>query len=127
MALVLPVVVNFLENVVKYAKHSPRNRLLVDIIGIGLTVIIALGIYRAAGTQSRAAFQGKQAHDYLCYQKQVVIPDRIQESLEYETNVQLHLRKPIPGITEADIQRGVERDQASLRALGRVKCKHLGG
>ena len=123
MALVLPVVVNFLENVVKYAKHSPRNRLLVDIIGIGLTVIIALGIYRAAGTQSRAAFQGKQAHDYLCYQKLVVIPGRIKSTLDYEVQVQLGERTPIKGLTPADLATSIKRDQASLRALNRVKCK----
>ena len=65
MALVLPVVVNFLEAVVAYAKHSSRNRLIVDVIGIAITVFVALGIYHAAARQSAAALQGKQAHDYL--------------------------------------------------------------
>ena len=79
-------------------------------------------VWHLSTAQSRAAFEGHQAHDYLCYQKTVVIPAHIAATIKYEQDVQLGLRSPIPGLTTADLATGIKRDQAALKALSRVKC-----
>lgn len=93
-----------------------------DVLLFVLAFFVAILVYRAAVTQTRFVTQGKEAHDYLCYQKKVVIPGRINSSLKYLVDVQEGRRKPVPGITTADIQSSVERDEAVIRALSRVSC-----
>jgi len=85
--------------------------------------LVSLALYHINAKQTQAAYDGQQAHDYLCYQKLVVIPGRIKSTLDYEVQVQLGERTPIKGLTPADLATSIKRDQASLRALNRVKCK----
>jgi hypothetical protein len=51
-----------------------------------------------------------------------VIPKRIDSTLKYAVDVQEGRRVGIPGITVADLQTGVKRDEDTLRALNRVHC-----
>ena len=93
-----------------------------DILLFAVLLILAWALYRGFSIQTKFAEEGKEAHDYLCYQKVVAIPKRIQSSLDYLTDVQTGVRTPIPGITFNDIQNSIERDEATLRALSRVHC-----
>ena len=90
---------------------------------IVVVVVVSWVLYHLNSAQTQAAFDGKQAHDYLCYQKNVVIPSRIRATLDYETQVQLGERDPIKGLTDSDLATSIKRDQDALRALVRVKCK----
>lgn len=107
-------------------------------VWVSVIIISSLVLYRLNSNQTQAAFDGRQAHDYLCFQKQVGIPKQIAElnkhidrSLKYETDVQLGYRKAIPGITTADIEQGIADDQDHIDALNftknvalsKVKCK----
>lgn len=92
-------------------------------VWIVVIVVVSWTLYHLNSVQTQAAFDGQQAHDYLCYQKLVVIPSRIKSTLDYEVQVQLGERTPIKGITDQDLATSIKRDQDSLRALGRVKCK----
>jgi len=93
-----------------------------DWILIGLTALVLAALIRGTISQSHLVAQGKQAHDYLCYQKQVAIPRQINSSLNFETAIQEGRRVPIPGITTEDIATSVKRDEDTLRALSRVHC-----
>lgn len=102
-----------------------------DVLLFVLAGLVALLVLRSAVTQSRFVAEGKEAHDYLCYQKQVGLPrqivqsrERIQSSLDYVIAVQLGRRKAIPGITEADIQTGVQREQDNIARI-QDSLKHL--
>lgn len=93
-----------------------------DLSLFALAIVVALLVIRATLTQNNFAIEGKEAHDYLCFQKKVVIPSRINASLKYLVDVQEGKRRAIPGITIQDIQAGVQRDEATIRALSRVSC-----
>ncbi len=87
-----------------------------------VSLVFALVVARGEVRSRHLGEQGKQAHDYLCYQKKYVIPQRIASSLQYSADVQTGRRKGIPGLTVADLQTGVQRDQDTLNALARVHC-----
>ena len=101
-----------------------------------MVVVLAYALYHGYANQARFAKQGHESHDYLCFQKAVGIPQQkqiinnhIQSTLTYETQVELGQRKPIPGITSADLARGIASDQAdlarlnsTLKALSKVNC-----
>lgn len=116
------VVARFLKGIYEYAQISPTRRIAVDAVGLLIALTVAWFIYIGLVRQARIATQGKEAHDYLCYQKQVVIPGRVQVSLDYINAVERGIRKPVPGITFADIQTGIDRDEKTLNALARVHC-----
>jgi hypothetical protein len=116
------VVTRFFRSVYDYGSSSPSRRITVDAIGLVIVAALALLIYRGQVVQSRLVRQGKEAHDYLCYQKVYGIPGRINSSLQYLRDVQTGTRKPVPGITFTDIQNAIERDEATLRALHRIHC-----
>ena len=120
----MAVVVKFLAKVTRYGEGGSRQRFYVDIAGIILLVAIGAFLYHASRVTTEAAYRGQQAHDYLCYQKFVGIPNQIRlanvkidRSLKYETDVQLGYRKPIPGITQADIARGISDSQSDINRL----------
>ena len=133
----MAVVIGLLESVVTYGKRSTKTRLLVDLIGAALALALAFFIYRGTVTQAKFSLEGAQAHDYLCFQKTVGLPQqirgveaRIASSNDYLRDVRLGLRQPIKGITSTDIKRGRARDMADLDrlnitkdALKRVHCK----
>lgn len=102
----------------------------------GVAIVLAWLLVKSNIRQEAFAQQGREAHDYLCYQKTVGIPkqidasnSKIQTKLDYINKVRLGTRKPIPGITFNDIQVGIQADQddiarfmSTLRALNRVHC-----
>jgi hypothetical protein len=87
-----------------------------------IVLLVAWALYRGFAIQAKFTREGKEAHDYLCYQKVVGIPSRIKASIDYVNDVEAGIRRPVPGITFRDIQAGIERDEATLRALNRVHC-----
>ena len=95
-----------------------RRHWIVLVIALTFVVVVIRGEVRSRHLSE----QGKQAHDYLCYQKTYVIPQRIASSLQYSADVQTGKRAGIPGLTVADLQTGVQRDQDTLNALSRVHC-----
>lgn len=116
------MVIRFLKSVYDYGESRPSRRITIDAVGLLIVAALALLIYRGQVVQARSAMQGKEAHDYLCYQKVYGIPARINSSLQYLRDVQTGVRKAVPGITFTDIQNAIERDEATLRALRRIHC-----
>jgi hypothetical protein len=93
-----------------------------DVAVFAVAVLVVLFLVRAEIRQSRILREGGEAHNYLCYQKTVTIPQRVATAKAYIEDLRVGKRPPLPGITIADIQLGIDRDEAVLRALTRVNC-----
>lgn len=93
-----------------------------DMIALTVVIVLAFFIWRGQTTQGHIISEGHQAHDYLCYQKTVVIPQRIKSTKDYLADIEAGRRAPLPGITKADFQQSIKRDEASLKALALVTC-----
>ena len=111
-----------IAKIAEFTGRSPEHRLLADGIGLVVLLVACFFLWNTNAKSTNAAFDGRQAHDYLCYVKTVVLPKRIASTVKYEQDVQLGFRKPITGITVADLASSIKRDQDTLRALVRVKC-----
>lgn len=78
-----------------------------------LVVIVAVAVYAHA--------QATQAEDALCALRQN-FEERIAASEEYLADVKAGRRKPIAGITNADIKRGIDNQRQTVVALSGLRC-----
>lgn len=85
-------------------------------------IILAVAIVLGLGGQYRLGQQGAEAHDALCGQR-LNIAQEVAFSEKYLADLRSGKRKPIPGITIADIQTALRRQRATLAAYEPLDCK----
>jgi hypothetical protein len=82
-----------------------------------IAVILGIGVWNYT--------QVNQAEKALCYLRDN-LEVRVAASQQYLDDVRSGKRKPIVGITEADITTSIQNQQQTLDALSNLNCKRIG-
>lgn len=72
--------------------------------------------------QNRIDDLASSTHDALCTFK-ANIQDRLTASQQFLDQIRDGKRQPIPGISNADLQRSIDARQETLRSLSTLDCK----
>ena len=87
---------------------------------IALIVVAILGAFWY-GQQRGLKAVAVETHDALCTLKQD-IAQRQQSTKDFLADVRSGAREPIAGISNVDLQRSIDNQQATLDALASLRC-----
>lgn len=115
------MLVRFFLWLMRYTARDAFRKLIVDLIGGTLVAVLILAVLVASKELASHADAGKEAHDYLCYQKLVLIPDRITQ---YEKAIE-DARAAQDELVLKIFTSALNREQGHLESLSLVDCKEL--
>ena len=88
---------------------------------VAFTVVVAWGLNKVDTT----AKENRKAREVLCI-RQATLRKEVNRSLQYLQDVHEGKRKPVPGISDADILIGVNESRVEIISYNPLHCKQGG-